>query len=64
MMSLRVQFEHDNHLHPDCQWHRRVYLRPPDPTEYLTGIPQQVHVDQWSSGMYNPVVGEWKVQSS
>jgi hypothetical protein len=41
-----------------------LYLRPPDPAEYLTGIPQQVHVDQWLSGMYDPIVGEWKVQSS
>jgi hypothetical protein len=38
--------------------------RPPDPTEYLTGIPQQIHIDQWLSGMYDPVVGKWKVQSS
>jgi hypothetical protein len=32
--------------------------RPPDSTEDLTGIPQ------WLSGMYDPVVGEWEVESS
>jgi hypothetical protein len=37
--------------------------RPPDSTEDLTGIPQQVHPAQWLSGMYDPVVGEWEVQS-
>jgi hypothetical protein len=64
MMSLRVEFEHDNHLHPDCQRYRHVDSRPPDPAEDLTGIPQQIHIDQWLSGMYDPIVGEWKVESS
>jgi hypothetical protein len=41
-----------------------LYLRPPDPAEDLTGIPQQIHICRWSSGMYDPIVGEWKVESS